>query len=135
GQDGRRQADAHAPRARRRRRGERGRIDGEAVIDEVVLGEPDLVESQLLGPLHLRQLVADDVVVALTGRGLEEEKRTEAEPGHTPRYLDFTASFAMSAAGALLVTIWPRERTCTVAATDSANGRFFSTSSSEQTSH
>src|SRR5207237_8373902 len=102
----------------------------------VVRGDPAAVESSLLGRVHRRRLVADEVVVALTGRGLEEEKRAEAEPepGHTPRYLDFTASFASSAAGALLCTIWPRESTCTVSATDSASGRFCSTSRSDKPS-
>src|SRR5205823_13305449 len=84
--------------------------------------------AELLGPFHLRELVADDVLVTLAGRGLEEEKRAEAEAAHTPRYLDFTSSFASSAPGAELCTIWPRESTCTVSATESASGRVCSTS-------
>jgi len=47
GQDGRGEADANAPGARGGGGGEGGRIDGETVVDEVVLGEPDLVEAQL----------------------------------------------------------------------------------------
>src|SRR5215813_3665840 len=100
----------------------------------MVLGEPHFVEAELLGPLHLRELVTDDVLVPVAGRGLKEEKRAEAEAGHTPRYLDFTSSFAIRAAGALLCTIWPRERTCTVSATESASGRFCSTSRIERPS-
>jgi hypothetical protein len=71
----------------------------------VVLGEPDFIEAELLGPFDLRELVADDVLVPMSWSCLKEEKRAEAEIGHTPRYLDLTSSFVISAAGALLCTI------------------------------
>src|SRR5688572_26989365 len=78
GQDGGGKTDAHAPRAGRGDAGERGGIDGEAVIDEVVLGEPDLVEPELFGPLHLLELTMHDVLVREAGSGLEEEEGPEA---------------------------------------------------------
>ncbi len=84
GQDRGRQPDAHPGRAGRERGGERGRIDGQAVVDEVVLGEPHLVEAQLLGQHHLIQLAADDLVVPPAGRGLQEEVGAEAHQV-TPR--------------------------------------------------
>ena len=58
--------------------GERARVDGEAVVDEVVLGQPDLVEAELLRPLHLLELAVHDLGVAEPGRGLEEEEGPEA---------------------------------------------------------
>jgi hypothetical protein len=44
----------------------------------VVLGEPRLVEAQLLRPLDLLELAADDVLVPVPGRSLEEVKGAEA---------------------------------------------------------
>jgi len=78
GQDGRGEADANAPGARGGGGGEGSGIDGEAVVDEVMLGEPDLVEAQLLRPLDLLELAADDVVVPVAGRSLEEIEGAEA---------------------------------------------------------
>ena len=69
-------------RTRRVRDGRGGRearrIDREAVVDEVVLGQPDLVEAQLLRPLHLLDLAVHDLGVGEAGGGLEEEEGPEA---------------------------------------------------------
>ena len=59
-QDRRRQSDADAARARRGHRRQGRRVHREAVVDEVVLGQPDLVEAELLRPLHLLELAIDD---------------------------------------------------------------------------
>jgi hypothetical protein len=58
--------------------GERGRVDGQPVVDEVVLGQPDPVEPELLGPLHLLELAVNDLVVGEPRHGLEEVERPEA---------------------------------------------------------
>src|SRR6266849_3721788 len=69
----------HATRPDRAGRGrQRGRVHGQAVVDEVVLGQPDLVEAKLLRPLHLLELSMDDVLVGQAGSGLKEEERSEA---------------------------------------------------------
>ena len=85
GQDGRGEADANALGARGGGGGEGGGVDGEAVVDEVMLGEPDLVEAQLLRPLDLLELAADDVVVPVAGRSLEEIESAEAHPDEPPQ--------------------------------------------------
>jgi hypothetical protein len=84
GQDGGRQADPNSRSPRGHRAGERGRVHREAVVDEVVLGEPDLVEAQLLRPHHLVELTVDDVRVPVARRGLQEEVGAEAHHA-TPR--------------------------------------------------
>ena len=38
-----------------------GRIHGQSVVDEVVLGEPDLVEAELFRPLHLLDEIAERI--------------------------------------------------------------------------
>jgi len=73
-----RQADAHVPRPHRGRRRQDRRRDGEAVVDEVVLGQPDAVEAELLGPHHLLDLPTDDVRVGDRRRCLEEVVGSEA---------------------------------------------------------
>ena len=78
GQDGRGNADAHTARARGGHTGERGGVDGEAVVDEMVLGQPDLVEPQLLRPLHLLSSAVHHFFVGEAGSGLEEEEGSEA---------------------------------------------------------
>src|SRR5207249_6485486 len=78
GQDRRRQPDAYPPRPGGGDGGERAGVHREAVVDEVVLGEPDLVEAQLLRPLHLLELAVHDLGVAEARCGLEEEERAEA---------------------------------------------------------
>jgi len=78
GQDGRGEPDADALRARGGGGSESGGVHGEAVVDEVVLGEPRFVETELLRPLDLLELATDDVMVAVARRGLEEEERSEA---------------------------------------------------------
>ncbi len=55
------QADAHPPRPRRGGRRQDGRRDGQAVVDEVMLRQPDAVEAELLRPHHLLDLATDDV--------------------------------------------------------------------------
>jgi len=78
GQDGGGQADADAPGARGGGGGEAGGIYREAVVDEVMLGEPRLVEAQLLRPLDLLELAADDVLVPVARRSLEKVEGAEA---------------------------------------------------------
>jgi len=72
GQDGRRQADAHPPGPHGRGGGQDSRGDGQAVLDEMVLGQPDAVEPQLLGPGHLLDLVLDDLGMGQAGWGLQK---------------------------------------------------------------
>src|SRR5439155_18325823 len=72
------QADAHPPRPRRGRRRQDGRRDRQAVVDEMVLRQPDAVEAELLGPHHLLDLTPDDLRVGDRGRGLQEVVRSEA---------------------------------------------------------
>jgi hypothetical protein len=72
GQDGRGEPDADVARAHGRGGGQHRRRDRQAVLDEVVLGQPDAVEPQLLGPGHLVHLVAHDVRMGESGRGLQE---------------------------------------------------------------
>src|SRR5438309_1198795 len=78
GEDRRRQPDTHAPGPRGGDGGEGAGIDGEAVVDEVVLGQPDLVEAELLRPLHLLELAVHDLLVAQPRHGLEEVEGPEA---------------------------------------------------------
>jgi hypothetical protein len=77
-EDRRRQADPHVPRTHRGRRRQDRRRDRQAVLDEVVLGQPDAVEAQLLGPDHLLDLAADDIGVADRRGCLEEVVGAEA---------------------------------------------------------
>jgi len=84
GQDGGGQADADAAGARGGGGGEAGGIHREAVVDEVMLGEPDLVEAELLRPHHLVELARDDVGVPVPRWGLQEEIGPEAHQA-TPR--------------------------------------------------
>jgi hypothetical protein len=42
-----------------------------------MLGQPHLVEAELLRPFHLGELVADDVGVGVARRGLEKIKGSE----------------------------------------------------------
>ena len=118
GQDGGGQADADPGGPRGHRAGERGRIHREAVVDEVVLGEPDLVEAQLFRPRHLVELARDDVGVPVARRRLQEEVGPEAHQA-TPRYRVFTSSLVISSAGVPVWTICPRLSTCTRSATES----------------
>ncbi len=78
GQDRRRQPDAYPPRPGGGDGGERAGVHREAVVDEVVLGQPDLVEAELLRPLHLLELAVHDLVVAEPRHGLEEVEGPEA---------------------------------------------------------
>ena len=91
GQDGGGQPDADPARARGGGGGEARRVHREAVVDEVVLGQPDLVEAQLLRPLHLLELAVDDLGVGEAGRGLEEEEGPEA---HGPEIIALLDTFA-----------------------------------------
>jgi hypothetical protein len=50
----------------------------------MMLGEPDLVEAELLRPHHLVQLARDDVGVPVARWGLQEEVGPEADQA-TPR--------------------------------------------------
>ena len=77
-QDRRGQADPHPARARGRGGGQARRVHRQAVVDEVVLGEPDLVEPELLGPRHLLELAVDDLGVGEARGGLEEVEGPEA---------------------------------------------------------
>jgi hypothetical protein len=77
-QDRGRQPDAHAPGAGGGHRGQGGGIHGQTVVDEVMLGQPDLVEAELLRPLHLLELAVHDVFVAEPRHRLEEKERAEA---------------------------------------------------------
>jgi len=61
-------------RGRRQRRAVR-RVDNELVVDEVVFGEPDLIEAQLLRPLHLLELAVNDLGVGERRRGLKKKKK------------------------------------------------------------
>src|SRR5262249_19853198 len=47
----------------------------ELVVDEVVFGEPDLIEAQLLRPLHLLELAVNDLGVGERRRGLKKKKK------------------------------------------------------------
>jgi len=84
GQDRGGETDPDPGRPRGHRAGERGRVHREAVVDEVVLGEPHLVEAQILRPRHLVELARDDIGVALARRSLQEEVGPEAHQA-TPR--------------------------------------------------
>jgi hypothetical protein len=84
GQDGGGQADPDPRRPRGHGAGEGRGIHREAVVDEVVLGEPHLVEAQLFRPRHLVELARDDVGVPVTRRCLQEEVGPEAHQA-TPR--------------------------------------------------
>jgi hypothetical protein len=92
GEDRGGEPDAHAACAGGGGGGEAGRIDGEAVVDEVMLGEPDLVEAELLRPLHLLELAVHDLGVAQPRRGLEEEEGSETHAHLRPPILHGTAS-------------------------------------------
>src|SRR5262249_26661837 len=94
-QDRRGQPDAHAPRARGGDGRERAGIDGEPIVDEVVLGEPDLIEAELLRPLHLFELTVHDLVVAQPWHGLEEVEGPEShgrQVYHGARWPNLSAS-------------------------------------------
>jgi hypothetical protein len=84
GQDGGGQADPDLGSPRGHRAGEGGGVHREAVVDEVMLGEPDLVEAELLRPHHLVELARDDVGVPVPRWGLQEEIGPEAHQA-TPR--------------------------------------------------
>src|SRR6185295_20365398 len=56
-----------------------------AVVDEVVLGQPDGVEAQLLRPHHLLDLALDHLGVVDRGRRLQEVVRPESHGGHPSR--------------------------------------------------
>ena len=109
-----------------------GGIHREAVVDEVVLGEPDLVEAQLLRPLDLLELAADDVVVAVARRGLEEVEGAEAHAmtssGHPKIARLHRPRWRAARTASPEWTICPRLRMCARSATESASGRFCSTS-------
>jgi hypothetical protein len=77
GEDGGGQPDAHALRPHGRGRGQDRRRDRQAVLDEVVLGQPDAVEPQLLGPGHLLDLALNDLGVAEAWWRLEEVVRAK----------------------------------------------------------
>jgi len=66
---------ADPARARGRGGGEARRIHRQAVVDEVVLGQPDLVEAELFRPLHLLELAMDHLGVGEAGRGLGRRRR------------------------------------------------------------
>src|SRR5262249_3296273 len=104
GQDGGREPDTDALRARSGSAREGGRVHREAVVDEVVLGEPDGVEAELFGPHHLVELPMNDLLMRIARMRLEEIVGPEFHHA-TPRYRDLTSSSAASAAGTPSYTI------------------------------
>ena len=93
------EADPNPLGPRRDRARERGRIDRETVVDEMMLGEPHRIEAELFRPHHLLELAVDDLRVRIARMRLEEVIRPELHQA-TPRYRDLTSSSAVSAAGA-----------------------------------
>ena len=78
GEDRGGQADPHAPGPHGGGGRQDRRRDGEAVLDEVVLGQPEAVEAELLGPRHLLDLAPEDFGVSERRWGLEEIVGSEA---------------------------------------------------------
>ena len=93
------EADTNALGPGRDRARERGRIDREAVVDEMVLGQPHRIEAELFRPHHLLELAVNDLRVRIARMRLEEIIGPELHQA-TPRYRDLTSSSAARAAGA-----------------------------------
>jgi len=70
--------DPDVARARRDVPREQQRVARETVGREVLLGKPDVVEAELVGELHARELLGHDARRVVTGRALEHVVGPEA---------------------------------------------------------